>query len=462
MHAPDGEDYWRILEQRDFHKLPDFYHLVETSLPAHAAGKMALIPPTLQKYMRGFIEEGKSTTWPEEQEWYSRLNEEDRRLWQVLAGRVNAYTPLELDARSPVQNAMIDELNREILRAAERQQLIDFINTLEEVARFEHWREDPNFWRNYVEDHIFLVPFYLNEVRLSVDIELDDPTLDAAVESMWLIWRVHAGTEDWPHVHESISNIEGLSEPQREAFLRMIGAPTIAGASSTFGRNLDTDRWLLYGSAEHIPSFEIIQLTPAKHYQLGMLLHRQLINTEGLRFGFSFEIGGGSGADGLGLLLVRTMPDFNQFEPRYHYGGGWGSRYLKGYAIVFDTFLNEMGVYELGGRRFSFPITDPSHNFVALAELGAGSDVFDITYLEAKNLDQPLSNSGVFEVEVELNGDGRFKVYLSNAQVGMERTLVIDHTIEDYMPFEGYIGFMGATGGLTDRHFIHSVRFADE
>ncbi len=240
------------------------------------------------------------------------------------------------------------------------------------------------------------------------------------------------------------------------------GGKTISSASSTFGRLLDSNRWLLHGSAEHVPSAEIIQLTPAEHYQLGMLLHRQLTNTEGLRIEFSFEIGGGSGADGLALLLLRSMPDFDRFERRYHYGGGWGSRYLDGYAVVFDTFLNEMDVYELGGRRFLFPITDPSSNFVALAELGAGSDVFDITYLQFKNLDQDLSNSGVFDAEVELSGDGRLKVYLSNAQTGMARTLAIDHTIENYRPFDGYIAFMGATGGLTDRHFIHSVRFAGE
>ena len=45
------------------------------------------------------------------------------------------------------------------------------------------------------------------------------------------------------------------------------------------------------------------------------------MNSEGLRIEFSFEIGGGSGADGLALLLLRRMPDFEQFERRYHYGG---------------------------------------------------------------------------------------------------------------------------------------------
>ena len=357
------------------------------------------------------------------------------------------------------QDAAIDESLRETLRAAERQRLIDFINTLEDVARLEYWRKDPRFWHPYVADHISLVPLYLNELDSSVGIELDDTTFDAVVESLRSISRLHAGEEDWSQARESISRIEGLTEPQRTAFLKMIGGPTISNDSPTFGRRLDSSRWQLFGSAKHVDSVGITQLTPAEAYQIGMLLHRQLTDFDELSVEFSFEIGGGSGADGVALLLLREMPNFDKFEPHYHYGGGWGSRYFNGYAVVFDTFLNEMGVYQLGGRRFHFPITDPSHNFVALAELGAGSDVFDITHLEARSLDQELSNSGVFDAEVELDGDGRLRVYLSNAQVGMNKTLVIDHTIENYAPFEGYVGFLGATGALTDQHFIHSVRF---
>ena len=462
VDTPGEENYWDILEDKDFHRLRGFYHLMETTLPVHAAGKMNLIPPPLQKYMRGFLEEGKSTTWAEENDWYSRLGEEDRRLWQQLAGEGNNRTPLDLRVHAQVKDAEIDESLRETLRVVERQRLIDFINTLEEVARFEHWRKDPHFWRSYVEDRISLVPLYLNELDSSVGIELDDAAFDAVVDALRSISHLRMDGEDWPQVHESISSLGGLSEPQRTALLRMIGGPTISGSSPTFGRRLDSNRWLLYGSAKHVPSAEIIQLTPARHNQLGMLVHRQLTNTEGLRIEFSFEIGGGSGADGLALLLLRTMPDFSQFEPRYHYGGGWGSRYLDGYAVVFDTFLNEIGSYSVGGRTLFFPITDPSHNFVALAELGAGSYGFDIAYLDSRNLDQQLSNSGVFDAEVELNGDGRLKVYLSNEQIGMERTLVIDHTIENYAPFEGHIAFMGATGGLTDQHFIHSVRLDGE
>ena len=183
FETSDEENYWDILEQKSFHRLPGFYHLVETSLPAHAAGKIDLIPPPLQKYMRGFLEDGRSTTWAEETEWYSRLSEEDRRLWQQFAGESDISTPLDLHVHAQVQDAAIDESLRETLRAVERQRLIDFINTLEDVARSEHWRKDPHFWRSYVEDRISLVPIYLNELDSSVGIELDDTTFDAVTES---------------------------------------------------------------------------------------------------------------------------------------------------------------------------------------------------------------------------------------------------------------------------------------
>ena len=270
---------------------------------------------------------------------------------------------------------------------------------------------------------------------------------------------LEAAQSDLAATRESLASMRReLDSTTPDLSSQMKGGPTISSTTPTFGRSLDSSRWLLHGSAKHLPSFRIIQLTPAERYQLGMLLHRQLTKPEGLKIEFSFEIGGGTGADGLGLLLLRSMPDFSQIDPRHDSGAGWGSRFLDGYAVVFDTFQNVMG----DDYGLHHPITDPSDNFVALAELGAGSDVFDITHLETRNLNQPLSNSGVFDAEVEFNHDGRVRVYLSNAQAGMERTLVIDHTIDNYTPFEGYIGFIGATGNLTDQHFIHSVNIVGE
>ena len=221
--TPDEEDHWDILERRDFQRLKGlFFHLVETSLPAHAAGKMDLIPPPLQKYMRGFLEEGNSTTWAEEGEWHSRLAGEDRRLWQVMTRGNDQSTPLQLRVQAPVQDATIDGSLKEMLREAERQRLLDFINTLDEVGGGQYRDIDPHFWELYTAEHISLVPLYLDELESSAGIELDATNLDTVVRSLQSIWRLHSGTVEWSDVHESISGIEGLSEPQRTALLWMI------------------------------------------------------------------------------------------------------------------------------------------------------------------------------------------------------------------------------------------------
>ena len=220
--TPDEENYWDILERGDFHRLKGFFHVMETSLPAHAAGKMDLIPPPLQKYVRGFLEEGKSTTWVEEAAWYAGLSEEDRRLWQVVTRR---ESPLELHVQAPAPDTphtSIDTSLREMLRAAERQRLLDFIDTLHEVAMFEWWERDPGFWDIYVAERISLVPLYLHELDWSVGLKLDETAFDAVVESLQSIWQLHSGDVEWSDVHESISNVNGLSNAQREALLWMI------------------------------------------------------------------------------------------------------------------------------------------------------------------------------------------------------------------------------------------------
>ena len=144
-----------------------------------------------------------------------------------------------------------------------------------------------------------------------------------------------------------------------------------------FDGTFDSDRWLLYGSAEHLGADGVVRLTAARESQLGILLHRQPVRTEGFGMEFSFEIGGGSGADGLGLVLLRSMPDFDLFDPLVDYGGHWLSRHwlsrhLEGFVVAFDTHRNESGYRRAGGRELFSPVDDPSSNFVALSELGAG------------------------------------------------------------------------------------------
>ena len=224
---------------------------------------------------------------------------------------------------------------------------------------------------------------------------------------------------------------------------------------------LDSDRWLFFGSAEHLKPEGVVQLTSANNDQFGILLDRQVVNTDALRVEFSFEIGGGSGADGLALVVLRSLPDFGQVNPRYHAGGTWGARFLEGFAVVFDTHRNKAAHGRRGNREVYYPIEDPSGNFVALASLGAGGDVIDVEHLSTKDLDLSLRNTGLFNVEVLFESDGHIKIHLSNDGKGMNRTLIIEHWIENYSPFHGYLGVIAGTGGLNDRHVIHSLEYGN-
>ena len=231
---------------------------------------------------------------------------------------------------------------------------------------------------------------------------------------------VHAGgAAAWIEVEVAVPTDAGRSKSRR-SWPPTAGSSTtatvqpVAGFAEDFLRDLNTDRWLLYGSADNVQLEGSIQLTPARRNQLGFLMLRHPVRLHGSSIEFSFEIGGGTGADGLGLLLLKSIPDFSRIDPAHHAGGGWGSRYLEGYVVAFDTFFNRAGRWSLGGRDFHSPVADPSGNFVALIELGAGGEVFAMDHLATRNLSVRLRNSGPFEAEVVLGLDGNVRVYLSN------------------------------------------------
>ena len=97
---------------------------------------------------------------------------------------------------------------------------------------------------------------------------------------------------------------------------------------------------------------------------------------------------------------------------------------------------------------------DPSNNHVGFNLLTRQ----ELDPLTAVDIDQDL-RAGVFDAEVILDAD-RVMPYLSNETQETDRTLVLDFTIPEFAPFEGYIGLLGKTGALTDRHVIHEARLS--
>ena len=205
--------------------------------------------------------------------------------------------------------------------------------------------------------------------------------------------------------------------------------------------------WWLIGAAEHTESGSVM-LTPAESRQLGGMFYPQQISAESFAVQFSFEVTGTTygtsdralAVEGVSLVLAQDFPD----DDRIGAGRGGEHRpnlFERGITVEFDV------------TPF---IWDPSfvYVFVNLVKKEEGGSPVE---LASTDLGGDLRNSGVFEAEVVFD-QGRFEVYLSNPERGMERTLALSHTISGFTSFEAYnLGLVATTVGDPDQHFIHKV-----
>ncbi|MEU6089436.1 choice-of-anchor D domain-containing protein [Streptomyces sp. NPDC047085] len=145
-----------------------------------------------------------------------------------------------------------------------------------------------------------------------------------------------------------------------------------------------------------------------------------------LRASFTATIGGGSGADGLALLLL----DASQATPTALGVGGGGLGYagLPGIAVALDTHRNS---------------TEPSSNFVGVATGGTTLPNYVATSTAVPNL-----RTGTHTVVVTVTSAGHLLVSIDGTQV-------IDKAVT--LPKNVLVGFSGATGGLTDKHSVSGV-----
>ncbi|MFI8521121.1 choice-of-anchor D domain-containing protein [Streptomyces sp. NPDC085481] len=184
--------------------------------------------------------------------------------------------------------------------------------------------------------------------------------------------------------------------------------------------------WTYNGSA--VLSGGNLILTPAQSDKTGSAIHGTAVPSAQLNARFAATIGGGTGADGLALLLL----DATKATPKSLGSGGGGLGYagLPGVAVTLDTYANDD--------------TDPSSNFVAVATKGTGSA---LTYAAtATNVPNLRSGSHIVEAVV-VSG---------HLQVSIDGTRVIDVAVA--LPQNVLVGFSGATGGSTDQHAVAGVR----
>ena len=216
------------------------------------------------------------------------------------------------------------------------------------------------------------------------------------------------------------------------------GSPTVFTFADKLNGPLSPSDWVLLGTAKQNPSYGAVSLTEPSPDELGYLFYTRPINTRGFNMTFNFAITGGGGGDGLAFILSRHIPTAEDIKVTGRdVGGPFAWAVLDGFGIEFDTHGENDG--------------DPPGEHV-------GVTVFpDYQALATESLSTPL-REGVYRATIEF-GNQRVQVYLENADIGLQETLVLDYTIPDFVPFDAYFGFVGATGGVTDAHIVGSLAF---
>jgi hypothetical protein len=218
---------------------------------------------------------------------------------------------------------------------------------------------------------------------------------------------------------------------------RVVPAETLAPPSSS--------AWMVNGAAKFAaaPNPTSIQLTPPDTTLNavpvdGSAFLKTPVSSKYLHVDFDAWIGGGTGADGLALVLANpTTSPTAQGSP----GGGLGFSGISGTAIALDTYKNA---------------ANPSSNFVGISP---GSDP-----ISADQLAWIATNSGIPALETinanpptgyqRTHVDVQIANGLANVNIGDVHALV---DVPVSVPAKVLLGFTGGSGGDTDEHTVTNV-----
>ena len=113
------------------------------------------------------------------------------------------------------------------MRDVDRQRLVDFINTLEEMSCSHEcerlWVYDASFWRWYTEQHLKRARFYLDELDISIGIELEQKNWSGVRQTLsMLVENAICGETSAEQARRVVQSASDISVEQRDAFLSII------------------------------------------------------------------------------------------------------------------------------------------------------------------------------------------------------------------------------------------------
>jgi hypothetical protein len=185
--------------------------------------------------------------------------------------------------------------------------------------------------------------------------------------------------------------------------------------------------WQLNGSASLVGT--TLQLTPAQPSVAGSAFWPGRVQSATLDVSFDLAIDSGGGADGLTLAFA----DARTAQPTALgiAGGGLGFSGIPGIALAFATWKNQ---------------TTPSNNFIGISD--GPAERTDLLHWLTTATNIPPLRGVSRHVDVALRR-GRLTVAIDGGRA-------LDAAVT--LPPEVFVGFTGATGGISDRHAVSNVQ----
>jgi hypothetical protein len=189
---------------------------------------------------------------------------------------------------------------------------------------------------------------------------------------------------------------------------------------------VSSDILILTGDAKQDEDGELLSLVTAEQHQSGSAMVAFPMPSDAWRVSFQMWMGGGTGADGMGLIII----DPAESELLGSQGGGLGVRGLNGYSIEFDTHQNDSW-------------RDPNENHVALV----ANKVF--SHIAINDTIPEMEDVGWIDVEIIAADD--------TITVMMDGVEVLSAPLPDDLPDNVMLGLAAATGVKTNDHLVDDL-----
>ena len=233
----NGETAWELLDEvfrEGGHFRNDIwnvaYHVADTDPPMLVSGKPHLIPPPLRPYFEGFIspvEEAEPTTWHDNLELYATLTREDRRLMDFASRnhpRLFDHSAYDIVFDPSKSLTALPEPFRDLVRGADRQALVDFVNTLEDISCNvdceELWNAASGFWSVYSLQNLIRLMLYRDEIGIDTGIELEESNWSAVRKALDVLPA--CASTGVQHARQTINSLDGITNAQRTALLHAL------------------------------------------------------------------------------------------------------------------------------------------------------------------------------------------------------------------------------------------------